>query len=146
MELFRKMEISDIDDILEIEHLSFAVPWTRESFQNEITINPFANYIVLEKDEKIVGYCGVWVAHEHANITNIAILPDYRGQKLGEKLLRYIVNMAKEQHADTISLEVRQSNIVAKNLYTKLGFKPGGVRKNYYTDNGEDALVMWVEL
>lgn len=146
METIRKMVITDIDSILEIEHTSFAVPWTRQSFFNELTINHFANYVVLESDGKIVGYCGVWIAHEHANITNIAILPDYRGQGFGEKLLNHIVELAKEKEAEGISLEVRQSNDIAKNLYTKLGFKPGGVRKNYYTDNGEDALVMWVEL
>lgn len=146
MEIIRMMEIADIDSILEIEHLSFAVPWTRESFYNELTINHFAKYVVLEMDGKIIGYCGVWIAYEHANITNIAILPDFRGQKLGEKLLRYIVSLAKDMNAEAVSLEVRQSNDIAKNLYTKLGFKPGGVRKNYYTDNGEDALVMWVEL
>lgn len=146
MEIIREMELGDIDSILEIEHASFAVPWTKQSFINELTINHFANYVVLELDGSIVGYCGVWIAHEHANITNIAILPAYRGKSLGEKLLRHIVVLSKEKEAEAISLEVRQSNEIAKNLYTKLGFKPGGVRKNYYTDNGEDALVMWVEL
>lgn len=83
---------------------------------------------------------------DEAQVTNIAVLPGYRGNKVGETLLKQAIGMAKEYGAGKISLEVRVSNHVAQSLYTKLGFQPGGIRKRYYTDNGEDALVMWVNL
>ncbi|WP_088014996.1 ribosomal protein S18-alanine N-acetyltransferase [Gottfriedia acidiceleris] len=143
---FRKMKEEDLDQIVEIEKKSFPTPWTYEAFYNELYSNQFANYVVAEVDEKIIGYCGLWVVIDEGHITNIAILPDYRGVGLGEKLLRAVMETAKNLGADTLTLEVRVSNHVAKGLYRKLGFQDGGIRKSYYTDNFEDALVMWVNL
>ncbi|WP_449623000.1 ribosomal protein S18-alanine N-acetyltransferase [Robertmurraya sp. Marseille-Q9965] len=142
----RKMVEEDIDQILVIEKESFATPWSRESFENELTKNRFALYLVLEDEEVIFGYCGVWIIVDEAHVTNIALLPNYRGKKLGETLLTEIMKVAKEKGAKTMTLEVRVSNHVAQSLYRKLGFQDGGIRKNYYTDNQEDALVMWVNL
>lgn len=142
----RKMVEEDIDQILIIENESFATPWSRESFENELTKNRFALYLVLEDEEVICGYCGVWIIVDEAHVTNIALLPNYRGKKLGETLLTEIMKIAKEKGAKTMTLEVRVSNHVAQSLYRKLGFQDGGIRKNYYTDNQEDALVMWVNL
>lgn len=142
----RKMVEEDIDQILVIEKESFATPWSRESFENELTKNRFALYLVLEDEEVIFGYCGVWIIVDEAHVTNIALLPNYRGKKLGETLLTEIMKVAKEKGAKTMTLEVRVSNHVAQSLYRKLGFLDGGIRKNYYTDNQEDALVMWVNL
>ncbi|PLR98653.1 ribosomal protein S18-alanine N-acetyltransferase [Bacillus sp. T33-2] len=143
---FRKMKVEDIDQILEIESKSFTIPWSQEAFYNELTKNQFAVYTVLEIEDKIIGYCGVWVIVDEAHITNIAILPEYRGMKLGEALLAKVIEIAKGLGARTMTLEVRVSNHIAQSLYRKFGFREGAIRKNYYTDNMEDALVMWVEI
>ncbi|SHS27102.1 ribosomal-protein-alanine acetyltransferase [Mycobacteroides abscessus subsp. abscessus] len=144
--VFRYLREEDIDQILKIEELSFATPWTRQSFENELNLNQFAVYLVLEKEGQIVGYCGMWLIVDEAHITNIAVLPEFRGQKLGEGILRMIMEVAKKRGAKSMTLEVRVSNTVAQSLYRKLGFMNGGIRKNYYTDNYEDALVMWVTI
>ncbi|WP_174735140.1 ribosomal protein S18-alanine N-acetyltransferase [Mesobacillus harenae] len=143
---FRFMKEEDIDQVLEVESQSFATPWSRDAFYNELNKNQFAFYIVAECDGKIIGYCGTWVIVDEAHITNIALRPEYRGQKLGEALLRKLIDMAKEMGAETMTLEVRTGNKVAQSLYRKLGFQDGAVRKGYYADNQEDALVMWVNL
>lgn len=143
---FRLMTIDDIKDIMTIEKASFAIPWTYEAYYNEVMLNKYAHYIVLEVNHTIIGYCGLWVIIDEAHITNIAIDPQYRGQKLGEALLRQVMLIALQKGAKTMSLEVRVSNYVAQNLYRKLGFQNGGIRKGYYTDNHEDALIMWVRL
>jgi [ribosomal protein S18]-alanine N-acetyltransferase len=144
--VFRFMREEDIDQVLEIEHASFATPWSREAFYNELNMNKFAVYIVLEVDQKVVGYCGVWVVIDEAHVTNIAILPKYRGRKFGEALMQNLFDVAKTMGAKSMTLEVRVTNYVAQALYRKFGFQKGGLRKNYYTDNQEDALVMWVKL
>jgi [ribosomal protein S18]-alanine N-acetyltransferase len=143
---FRFMEMKDIDQILLIERLSFTIPWSREAFYNELTHNQYAHYLVMEEEETIIGYCGLWIVLDEAHVTNIALLPDYRGKGLGTGLLRKAMIEAKELGALTMTLEVRVSNDVAQSLYRKLGFENGGIRKNYYSDNQEDALVMWVKL
>lgn len=140
------MKLKDIDAVLKIEHESFATPWSREAFFNELTNNQFAMYIVLEEEEKVIGYCGVWVVVDEGHITNIALLPEYRGKRLGEALLTKVMETAKKMGAKKMTLEVRVTNKVAQSLYRKLGFQDGGIRKNYYTDNQEDALVMWVNI
>jgi ribosomal-protein-alanine N-acetyltransferase len=144
--VFRFMREEDIDQVLEIEHASFTTPWSREAFYNELNMNKFAVYIVLEIDKKVVGYCGVWVVIDEAHVTNIAILPEYRGRKLGEALMQNLFDVAKMMGAKSMTLEVRVTNYVAQSLYRKFGFQKGGLRKNYYTDNQEDALVLWVRL
>jgi [ribosomal protein S18]-alanine N-acetyltransferase len=143
---FRLMETDDIDQILEIEYASFPKPWSRTAFQNELTTNHFATYIVLESNDRVIGYCGMWVIIDEAHITNIALMPLYRGKKLGEKLMSKAMEVAKGLGAEHMTLEVRVSNTTAQRLYRKLGFKEGGIRKNYYTDNLEDAYVMWVNI
>jgi [ribosomal protein S18]-alanine N-acetyltransferase len=141
--VFRNMKEEDIDQILEVEHASFTTPWSREAFYNEIYNNKFAVYIVLEENNKIIGYCGTWVVIDEAHITNVAVLPEYRGRKLGEALMRKLMSVAREMGAKSMTLEVRVTNHVAQSLYRKLGFQNGGIRKNYYSDNQEDGLVMW---
>lgn len=142
----RKMTPLDIDDVMRIDVQSFSYPWTREIFEQELLHNHYAHYFVLENKEQMVGYVGLWIVEDDAQITNIAVLPDFRGKKLGEKLFRFAMQHALHEGAKRLSLEVRVSNKVAQNLYKKFGLVPGGIRKNYYTDNNEDALVMWVNL
>jgi len=144
--VFRNMREEDIDQILEVEHASFTTPWSREAFYNELHNNRFAVYIVLEENNKILGYCGAWIVIDEAHVTNVAILPEFRGRKFGEAILRKMMSVAREMGAKSMTLEVRVSNHVAQSLYRKLGFQNGGIRKNYYSDNQEDGLVMWVKL
>lgn len=142
----RNMRLDDIDHVYEIETSSFTSPWTKDSFYHELLENPYAHYLVIEKDGHVAGYCGIWIVMDDAQITNIAIKPEYRGQSLGEALFRSAVELCKEKDARRLSLEVRVSNHPAQGLYKRFGMQPGGIRKNYYTDNGEDALIMWVTI
>nr|WP_226671345.1 ribosomal protein S18-alanine N-acetyltransferase [Metabacillus litoralis] len=140
------MQKEDIDQVYQIELLSFSAPWSKESLLYELEQNLFAKYLVVESEEQIVGYCGLWVIMEDAQITNIAVHPEYRGLQIGESLLKFAVQLSKEMKAKRITLEVRVSNHVAQSLYKKVGFVTGGIRKRYYTDNQEDALIMWVNV
>ena len=143
---YRKMTLEDIDQVLKIEEEAFTVPWTREAFEHEMTTNLYSYYIVAETNEKeIVGYCGMWIVLDESHITNVAVSERMRGHKIGEGLIREAFRIVQEQEVVLMTLEVRVSNDIAKNLYYKLGFQDGGIRKNYYTDTQEDALVMWVE-
>lgn len=143
---FRSMRVDDISTISEIEREAFPTPWSEGAFHNELTNNHFAHYLVMELDGQIVGYAGMWLIVDEAHITNIAVRQGYRGRKLGERLLTQMQAAAVFLGAERMTLEVRVTNYVAQRLYAKLGFIPGGLRKNYYTDNGEDALIMWAEL
>ncbi|WNF36924.1 ribosomal protein S18-alanine N-acetyltransferase [Bacillaceae bacterium IKA-2] len=142
----RYMIEDDITNVLKVEENCFATPWTRVAFINEINNNQFAHYLVIENNHEIIGYCGIWVIIDEAQITNIAIHSLYRGLKLGKQLLSHSIEFVRMLGAQKLSLEVRVSNEVAQSLYRKMGFQDGGIRKNYYTDNQEDALVMWVIL
>ncbi|TWT05875.1 ribosomal protein S18-alanine N-acetyltransferase [Planomicrobium sp. CPCC 101079] len=141
---FRKMTVEDIDAVYDIEVLSFSLPWTKEAFFYEMVDNKHAYYVIAETEKGIVGYCGMWLVMDECHVTNIAIRPDERGKKLGERLMEAAMEIAKEKGAMLMTLEARVSNHVAQNLYRKLGFKNGGIRKRYYSDNYEDAIVMWV--
>lgn len=141
---FRRMTVQDVEAVYEIEKQSFTLAWTKEAFEQEMLKNEFAYYVLAETAAGIVGYCGMWLVMDEAHITNIAISPSQRGKKLGEALMKAAMETAKAQGAKLMTLEARVSNIVALNLYKKLGFKNGGIRKGYYTDNQEDAIVMWV--
>lgn len=140
------MSVYDIDGVYKVELKSFATPWTKDAFYYELTNNPYAHYLVMKENERVIGYCGIWIVMGEAQITNIAIDPDCRGRKLGDLLLAKAMEYCKMVGATTVSLEVRVSNIVAQSLYRKHGFQNGGIRKNYYVDNHEDALVMWVNI
>ena len=144
---YRKMTPDDVEAVYAIELATFPSPWTLDSFHYEMRDNQFAHYIVaVNHADKIIGFCGMWIVIDSAQITNVAVLPEARGLGIGEALMREAMKVAKEGGADTMSLEVRVTNTVALNLYRKLEFQDGGIRKGYYTDNGEDALVMWVNL
>src|SRR5699024_4803858 len=125
--VIRQMTASDIEQVIEVERKSFASPWTMDIFQQEIRQNQFAHYFVVLIDDCIVGYAGIWVVVDDVQITNIAILPAYRGNKLGEKLFHYILMRAVYLGGHHLSLEVRSSNIVAQRLYRKFGLIPGGI-------------------
>jgi ribosomal-protein-alanine N-acetyltransferase len=139
------MTLDDLDRIMEIEHASFTLPWSRDAFEAELTQNHFAKYLVAIHEGQVVGYAGVWVILDEGHVTNIAIHPDARGKKLGEALMRELMATAIAHGSERMTLEVRVSNVVAQRMYEKLGFVNAGIRKGYYTDNNEDAMIMWVE-
>jgi ribosomal-protein-alanine N-acetyltransferase len=143
---YRKMMLEDLDRVMEIEAVSFSLPWSREAYEAELTKNHFAKYLVASLGGLVVGYAGMWVILDEAHITNIAIDPAFRGQKLGYGLMREMMAWSMAHGAERMTLEVRVSNLPAQKLYEKLGFQSHGIRKGYYTDNNEDALIMWVEL
>jgi ribosomal-protein-alanine N-acetyltransferase len=142
----RLMTVDDIEQICEIEQESFTMPWSAAAFYNELTHNQFAHYMVVERDGRVIGYGGMWNVLDEAHVTNIAVRAAYRGQGIGERIMRELMHAAVYLGSRKMTLEVRVSNAVAQNLYTKLGFRAAGLRKGYYSDNQEDALIMWADL
>lgn len=141
----RLMSKEDVPQVYDIERHSFKnSSWTIDAFYHEIEQNNFARYFVMEYDSDIIGYLGLWVVIDQAQITTVAIDQRYRGYGLGQMLLQYVKQYASHT-CDIMSLEVRVDNVVAQHVYENLGFQYGGKRKNYYGE-GEDAMVMWVNL
>ncbi|MTK13807.1 MAG: ribosomal-protein-alanine N-acetyltransferase [Clostridiaceae bacterium] len=137
------LKLEHIDSVLAIDTLCFPTPWSRESFQKEIENNKFARYIIAKKGEVVIGYAGMWLILDEGHITNIAVHPEYRGIGAGKLLLEALIEICKIESINSITLEVRKSNIVAQSLYKKYGFIEEGIRKEYYGDNREDAIIMW---
>jgi ribosomal-protein-alanine N-acetyltransferase len=144
--IFRFMQLDDIPFIIEIEQEAFTMPWSKDAFVNELTHNHFAKYMVMELEGEIIGYGGMWTIIDEAHITNIAVRSDFRGRGLGERLLRELQRTAVFFGMTAMTLEVRVSNERAQSLYRKLGFQSSGIRPGYYSDNYEDALIMWADL
>lgn len=136
------MRAEDIPLIMEIERLCFRTPWHENAFYNELYHQP-ACYLVAKVGGKVVGYGGMWVIMDEAHITTLAVHPHFRRQHIGEKLLLALLEQAIARRARHATLEVRESNLAAQRLYTKYGFYTVAVRKGYYADTGENALIMW---
>lgn len=134
---------SDITEVLRIEELCFSTAWPQNAFSNEVKQNKLAHYFVGRLGNRIVAYGGIWVILEDSHITTIAVHPQHQGRKYGEVLLLYLLDRAIENEASWITLEVRESNDIAQNLYRKYGFTVVSTRRAYYSDNSENALVMW---
>ena len=143
--LIRSMETKDLDGILEVEMNCFTTPWTRNMFEDEL-YNSNAYYFVVEVNEKIVGYVGFWKIIDEAHITNVAIHKDFRRLGLGRALITDMLDKVKGLEIIAVTLEVRVSNFAAISLYESFGFVSSGVRRGYYSDNNEDALIMWLKL
>ena len=141
--LVRDMYLVDLDAVMAIEAHSFPTPWSRNAFQTEILENTFATYLVLDFHGRVVSYGGMWIILDEAHVTNVAVHPDYRGHHLGERMMEGMVERARTLGVQRMTLEVRRGNIVAQNLYHKMGFVQLGVRRGYYTDTHEDAFIMW---
>lgn len=137
------MQEEDIDGILNVSSLSFSIPWSKTSYIQELS-NPIAKYLVAKVDNNIIGFAGTWIILDEAHITNIAVHPNYRKQGIASKLLEELINYCKNKNCTAFTLEVRSSNIAAQNLYKKYGFSEAGIRKSYYEDNKEDAILMWL--
>ena len=140
--IIRRMTIADLDAVAAIEAATFPTPWSKDSFRMELERNVAARYLVAEKAGEVIGYGGAWIILDESHITNIAIAESQRGHGYGrlltETLMQYLANLG----AAYATLEVRKSNIRAQNLYKSVGFIQLGVRKRYYEDNNEDALLM----
>lgn len=142
----RRMQKADVDDVIALEQQVYGNHhWSRDSFMSELS-NDLAKYFcVLDDNDKIIAYCGIWQILEEAHITNISVSPEYRRKHIGEALLNIVINECYKNMVKFITLEVRVSNEAAIGLYEKYGFKSLGSRKGYYQDNNEDALIMWTE-
>lgn len=137
------MQEEDIDGILTVSSLSFSIPWSKTSYIQELS-NPIAKYLVAKVDNNIIGFAGTWIILDEAHITNIAVHPNCRKQGIASKLVEELINYCKNKNCTSFTLEVRSSNIAAQNLYKKYGFSEAGIRKAYYEDNKEDAILMWL--
>lgn len=141
------MRLEDIEEVMEIEPVAFGSHhWSHQSFVNELN-NSMGNYFAACEpvSKRLIGYSGFWLIGEEAHITTLAVHPDCRRKHIGERLLIHDIMQARKVGAQWITLEVRVSNEVAQTLYYKYGFKSLGLRRNYYQDNDEDALVLWTE-
>ena len=136
-----RLEEKHIPDIMKVEHASFSIPWSEKSFRDELK-NSIAVYFAAVCNSIAIGYIGMWQIAGQSDITNIAVLPEYRRNSVASKLLSSLIEFCRENELDPITLEVRETNIPAINLYSKFGFEKIGERKKYYADTGENALIM----
>jgi len=131
-----------IQEVYEIECLSFHSPWSIDALKDEF-INPIARYVVAIKDKKVIGFGGMWLILDEAHITNIAVYPKYRNLKVGSLILESLIGVGEIEGVIAMTLEVRASNVNAQRLYSKYNFVTSGRRKAFYQDNKEDCLIMW---
>ena len=134
---------ADIPAVLEIERSSFSTVWPADAFVNELSTNKLAHYFVGRLEGRVVAYGGIWAILEDSHVTTIAVAPEHRGRRFGEVLLLHLIDEALERGASWMTLEVRESNAVAQQLYRKYGFTTVTVRRGYYSDDNESALIMW---
>lgn len=139
---YREMKPEDADAVEAVEKASFSMPWSRKDFW-EHAANERTIYLLAVEDGKVVGYAGTWILDDEAQITNVAVAPERRGQGVGAALMAELIKEAKARGATRMTLEVRPSNTAALALYEKFGFRDCGHRPHYYLDNGEDAIIMW---
>ena len=143
--VIRRMTLEDLPVVMHIDGLSLPTPWSERNFRYELIENPASQLLVAEasgKDAQVLGFIGFWMLVDEAHISTIAVHPDHRRRGIGELLLRGAMQMAIALGANLITLEVRQSNVGAINLYAKQGFQVVGRRREYYRDNHEDAILM----
>jgi ribosomal-protein-alanine N-acetyltransferase len=139
------MTLDDVAAVQAVERASFTNPWPANAFRHELTSNKNARYVVAREAGQVVGYAGLWLMVDEAHITTFAVLPEHRRRRIGERLLLRLFEIAEVMGAEWLTLEVRVSNLAAQRLYEKYGFKRAGVRRRYYSDNNEDALIMWTD-
>ena len=143
--VIRKMRVDDVSAVVELDKISFSLPWPERSFRFELTDNPASRCWVAEMDGKVVAMIVVWLIVDEAHVANIATHPEYRRQGIGMRLLAYALRHMLQEGARSSFLEVRESNIAAQEMYRKFGYEVTGRRRHYYRDNDEDALLMHLE-
>lgn len=136
------MRMGDVGAVLEIERLSFSAPWPAFAFEQELTANRLAHYCVVRLADRVVAFGGIWLMVDEAHITTFGVHPDHRRKGIGRRLLLQLAEVALELGSARMTLEVRVSNLPAQALYRSFGFAVSGRRVAYYSDDGEDALVM----
>ncbi len=141
----RPLELKDLDEVLLIEECSFRPPWSRSTFLSELE-GKNRHYIVAEKEGKIIGYAGLCYFFEEGHITTMAVAPDWRRKGVGKLLLAHLIEKSIEIGLKGLSLEVRESNRVAQQMYQEFGFRVLARRKRYYVQPIEDAIIMILKL
>ena len=141
--ILRQGDIRDAFEMAEIEKICFSEPWSEESIISDIEHSERSFYIVAEIDSHIVGYIGCLKIFDEGHITNVAVRPEFRRKHIAENLINVMVSVTEDEDITSWTLEVRESNEPAKALYRKLGFIEAGLRKGYYQDTNEDAIIMW---
>ena len=136
------MLLTDVPTVHEIERLSFSTPWPSHAFEQELTSNRMARYLVARAGERVVGFGGIWLMADEAHITTFGVHPEWMRRGVGRQLLVELAQLSGEMRAARMTLEVRAGNEAAQQLYRRFGFIVAGRRPRYYTDDGEDALVM----
>lgn len=139
--ILREMLVEDLDQVMKIERELFSPPWTREGFFTYLT-HKDAMFLVVEEKGEILAYCGLLMVLDEGDITNVAVRPDRQREGIGHFLMDSLIRLAEEQGVTTIHLEVRVGNDTAIRLYERMDFTRDGIRKQYYTDPVEDALLM----
>lgn len=137
----REMMVDDLDQVMEIEQDLFAVPWTKEGYFTFLT-RENTMFLVVEEKGRILAYCGLLMVMDEGDVTNVAVRRDRQRERIGNFLMESLVRLADGMGVTTIHLEVRSGNETAIRLYERNGFTRDGIRKNYYTDPTEDALLM----
>ncbi|HZK88026.1 MAG TPA: ribosomal protein S18-alanine N-acetyltransferase [Anaerovoracaceae bacterium] len=144
--VIRKATEKDVGQIADLDKICFSAPWSEQAFDKELKENDLAFYILAEvKDTgQIVGYAGVWLIQGEGHITNVAVHPEFRRKHIGMEIVEVLMKESRKQAGTkTFTLEARKSNTVAIELYKKFGFVEVGIRKGYYQENKEDAVIMW---
>lgn len=136
------MGLDDLAEVQAIEQASFTTPWPPHAYRSEIESNRLATYVVVRIEGHVVAYAGMWLLVDEAHVTTFAVHPGWRRRRIGERLLLALLDLAADRHAREATLEVRLSNLAARRLYEKYGFRPVGLRPRYYSDDNEDALIM----
>ena len=137
------MVAEDIPGVVDIEATAFYDAWNAGMLLNELD-NELTTYVVMEQEGRLVGYAGFWLVAGEAQVTRVAVAEAERGQGLGTRLTAAMVNKAWELGAEAVTLEVRESNLAAQKAYLTCGFASEGIRPNYYEDNHENAVIMWL--
>jgi len=138
----RDLKSEDLDQIAELEKICFSLPWSKESFANEL-LNQWAYYQCAIADNKLVGYMGLWKIIDEGHITNVAVMPEYRKNGIASLMISKMIEICKCSEITSMTLEVRESNLEARNLYERFGFIAMGKRPNYYQKPTEAAIIMW---
>ncbi len=141
----RPLELKDLEEVLWIEECSFRPPWSRGTFLSELE-GENRYYVVVEKESKVLGYAGFYYFFEEGHITTMAVAPAWRRKGLGKLLLNHLIEKARELGLKSLSLEVRESNLIAQKMYQNFGFRMIARRKRYYVQPLEDAIVMILNL
>jgi len=139
------MEEAHLDMVSALENECFVIPWTRKAFADELKDTKMKIYFVAVENGAVLGYAGMWHIVNEGHITNVAVAEAQRKRGIGDLLVKRLVEAARALEMIGLTLEVRISNYNAQRLYTRNGFKPDGIRKNYYEDTREDAVIMWLE-